>query len=109
MIGEGDKAPAITATASDGSNIDLASPGLLELLRRKAGGPLAEAFAFGPPEGPAFFVPHGWRPLEVHSRLKTAARLKRLPLLLRLLALLPESQGRQGRRPWSGVCLLGKA
>ena len=27
MIGEGDKAPAITATASDGSSINLASPG----------------------------------------------------------------------------------
>jgi peroxiredoxin Q/BCP len=27
MIGEGDKAPAITVTASDGSNVNLASPG----------------------------------------------------------------------------------
>jgi peroxiredoxin Q/BCP len=27
MIGEGDKAPAITITASDGSSVDLASPG----------------------------------------------------------------------------------
>src|SRR5512144_2681113 len=27
MIGEGDKAPAIQLTASDGSNIDLAAPG----------------------------------------------------------------------------------
>ena len=27
MIKEGDKAPAITITASDGSKIDLASPG----------------------------------------------------------------------------------
>src|SRR5439155_15621795 len=27
MIGEGDKAPAITVTASDGSNVNLAAPG----------------------------------------------------------------------------------
>jgi peroxiredoxin Q/BCP len=27
MIGEGDKAPAMTATASDGTNVNLASPG----------------------------------------------------------------------------------
>jgi methyltransferase (TIGR00027 family) len=88
---------------------DLASPGLVQILRRKIGRQLGEAMAFGPAAGPAFFEPHGWKPLEVHSRLKAAARLKRLPLLLRLLALLPESQGRQGRRPWSGVCLLERA
>lgn len=88
---------------------DLASPGLLRLLRKRVGGKLAEggvALGFGPAEGPAFFLPHGWKPLEVHSRLKTANRLKRLPFLLRLLAMLPESQGAQGSRPWSGVCLL---
>ncbi len=31
------------------------------------------------------------------------------PLLLRLLAFLPESAGRQGSRPWSGVCLMARA
>jgi hypothetical protein len=25
-----------------------------------------------------------------------------------LLAILPESTGEQGKRPWSGICLLGK-
>jgi hypothetical protein len=40
--------------------------------------------------------------------LKTAARLKRLSFVMRLLALLPESKGRQGSRPWAGVCLLAK-
>jgi len=88
---------------------DLASPGLVRLLQKKVGGKFAEggvALRFGPPAGPAFFSAHGWRPLEVHSRLKAAARLKRLPFLLRLLAVLPESQGAQGARPWSGVCLL---
>ncbi len=35
-----------------------------------------------------------------------AARRERLPLLLRLIAMLPESSGPQGNRPWSGICLL---
>lgn len=30
-------------------------------------------------------------------------------LPLRLVALLPESKGRQGRRPWSAVCRMGRA
>jgi hypothetical protein len=60
---------------------------------------------FGPPEGPPFFEPHGWKPVEVHSLLKTAARHHRLGFPLSLVAWLPESSGRQGGRPWSGVCL----
>jgi hypothetical protein len=44
----------------------------------------------------------------VESPLKAAAREKRLPLLLRVIALLPESSGSQGSRPWSGICLLEK-
>jgi hypothetical protein len=38
--------------------------------------------------------------------LKTAAKLGRLPLALRMIAMLPESNGAQGRRPWSALCLL---
>jgi hypothetical protein len=40
--------------------------------------------------------------------LKTATRFGRPPLLLRLLSHLPESTGAQGKRPWSGVCVLEK-
>jgi O-methyltransferase involved in polyketide biosynthesis len=92
--------------------VDIASPGLLRLLQREVGAALEEARAplkFGPAEGPAFFAPHGWRPAAVRSPLKEAARRKRLPLLLRLFAILPESSGPQGNRPWSGICLLEKA
>ncbi len=91
--------------------LDIASPGLLRLLQKNLGPQLSRASAtlqFGPPEGPEFFVPYGWRPVRVLSPLKTAARFKRLPFFLRLVALLPESQGRQGSRPWSGICLLAK-
>jgi methyltransferase (TIGR00027 family) len=92
--------------------VDIASPGLLRLLQKNIGRQLSQASAalkFGPPEGPGFFVPYGWKPVKVISPLKTAARFKRLSFGLRLLALLPESQGAQGSRPWSGICLLAKA
>ncbi len=90
---------------------DLASPGLLALLQKNLGAPLGEggaALKFGPEEGPAFFTRFGWTPIEVRSMLKTAARLKRLRPFMRLIAFLPESKGRQGKRPWAGICLLGK-
>jgi methyltransferase (TIGR00027 family) len=89
--------------------LDLASPGLLRMLQRKLGATLSEAgspLKFGPPEGPGFFTPHGWKPIDVRSMLRTAARLGRLPLWMRLMALLPETNGPQGSRPWSGICLL---
>jgi methyltransferase (TIGR00027 family) len=91
--------------------IDLASPGLLRMLQDAMNRQLSAAGAplkFGPAEGPGFFEPYGWKPLEVRSILKTAARLRRLSFGLRLAALLPESKGRQGSRPWSGICLLQK-
>lgn len=92
--------------------IDMVSPGLLRMMQKSIGRSLDQAGAplkFGPEEGPEFYGPHGWRPVEVRSILKTAARLGRLRLLFRLMALLPESKGRQGSRPWSGVCLLTKS
>jgi methyltransferase (TIGR00027 family) len=88
--------------------LDLASPGLLRMLQKKMGPQLAHGGAtlnFGPEAGPAFFERHGWRASDVRSILKTAARLKRVPFWMRLIAMLPQSNGRQGSRPWSGVCL----
>jgi len=88
--------------------IDLCSPGLLKMLQKNLGA-LSEAgspLKFGPEEGPGFFIPSGWKAAEVYSMLKTAARIKRLPFFLRLMSLLPESNGRQGSRPWGAVCRL---
>jgi methyltransferase (TIGR00027 family) len=90
--------------------IDLCSPGLLKMLQQNLGA-LSEAgspLKFGPEEGPEFFTTSGWKPAEVYSMLKTAAKIHRLPFGLRLLALLPESNGRQGSRPWGAVCHLNR-
>jgi methyltransferase (TIGR00027 family) len=88
--------------------MDLGSPGLLKMMQKTTGKHLREVgapFKFAPAEGPAFFAPHGWEPMEVKAVLQTAAQFKRPPLLLRLLARLPERKGPAGNRPWSGVCL----
>lgn len=90
--------------------LDLASPGLLRMLAKRMHKQLSQAapFKFAPPEGPDFFIPYGWKPADVRSLLKNAARLKRLTLILRLFALLPETGKSRRDRPWSGVCLFKK-
>jgi methyltransferase (TIGR00027 family) len=89
--------------------LDLVSPGLLQMLQKNLGTPLDAAgssLKFGPEEGPDFFFPFGWCPAQVDSLLKTAARLKRLSFGMRLVSMLPQSNGRQGSRPWGAMCLL---
>jgi methyltransferase (TIGR00027 family) len=91
--------------------LELSSPGLLRLLQKNMGASLSQggsSLKFGPEEGPEFFVPCGWKPIDVRSPLKTAARFKRLSFGMRLLSLLPASNGHQGSRPWSGICLFAK-
>jgi methyltransferase (TIGR00027 family) len=90
--------------------LDIASPGLLSMLQKNTHqqfGSDVPPLQFAPKDGPIFFTRHGWKPLEVHSALKTAARLKRLSFPMRLVALLPENPNNSGSRPWGGVCLLG--
>jgi methyltransferase (TIGR00027 family) len=91
--------------------VDLLSPGLLRLLQKNMGPEFSQggtALKFGPAEGPGFFAPYGWKPVDVRSPLKAAARFGRLSFFMSLLSRLPQSDGRQGRRPWGGVCLLAK-
>jgi methyltransferase (TIGR00027 family) len=91
--------------------LDMASPRLLRMMQKSAGKMLEKVgapFRFGPPEGPEFFRPHGWEPMEVQGLLKVAAKFGRPPFVLRMLAKLPESTRAQGNRPWSGVCVLEK-
>lgn len=91
--------------------MDLASPGLMRMSQKHMGPQLSQGgakFQFAPPEGPGFFAPYGWKAIDVRSPLKKAAQLKRLPFWMRLVALLPESSGAQGSRPWSGICMFEK-
>ncbi len=92
--------------------LDMSSPGLLRMVQKSWGERLAQGGSppkFAPAEGPAFFEAAGWKVAEVHSVFQAAKKAKRLPFLLSLLAFLPESSGRQGGRPWSGVCVLERS
>jgi methyltransferase (TIGR00027 family) len=90
--------------------VDVASPGLLRMLKKRISSQLHQAapFKFAPEDGPKFFERFGWTIIEVHSLLKNAAKLKRLSFFLKIMALLPETETSRRDRPWSGVCLLGK-
>ena len=58
--------------------LDIASPALLRMLQKNTHQQFrhdVSPLQFAPPDGPAFFSGHGWKPLEVHSMLKTAANL----------------------------------
>lgn len=88
--------------------LDLASPGLLKWMAGTWGDAVHRAgapFRFAPEEGPEFFAARGWQPREILSSFHTAARLRRLPLFLRLLALLPQPRTFRPHRVWSGLCL----
>ena len=89
--------------------LDLANAILLRKLRKHMNAQLSQASAelrFGPEEGPAFFTRFGWRPVEARSLLNSAARAKRVSLLMRMLARLSESGAVSRSMPWGGVCLL---
>ncbi|HWP06070.1 MAG TPA: SAM-dependent methyltransferase [Polyangiaceae bacterium] len=61
-------------------------------------------FKFAPPNGLAFFEALGWKTRAARSLFREGARLKRVPLLMRPFALLPEPNPRDlknGR--WSAV------
>ncbi|HEY2846629.1 MAG TPA: SAM-dependent methyltransferase [Pyrinomonadaceae bacterium] len=88
--------------------IDLANPALLKMMKKtyKMLDDADASMKFAPAEGPHFFTQFGWSPVEVHSALHTAARLKRLPFLYRLFAFLPDSKGKNPRQVWGGVVRL---
>lgn len=93
--------------------MDIMSPAILRMLQKRMSDELLRAGAplkFGPAEGPHFFEQYGWKLIEAHSLLHSAAALKRLPLLMRLFAAFPPPKdARPGSRPWSGVCVLENA
>ena len=90
--------------------LDIASPALLKMMAKSMGPQLANApMKFGPANGVAFFEALGWRPTQVQSILRAAARFRRLPWSLKLFGFLPEPNPRSpGRTPWSAVVKLGR-
>jgi methyltransferase (TIGR00027 family) len=90
--------------------LDLASPALLRMLAKKMAAPLDQAgipLKFAPETGPEFFTRCGWEPEQIHSVMHAAAKIKRLPLFLRLIAMISPTRF-QPNRPWSGACLMGR-
>lgn len=89
--------------------LDVASPGILKMMKREVGARLEAAnapFHFAPTEGPDFFKQAGWELEALLSTAKTAAKLKRAPWYIRLLAGIFPDNPRAGNRPWSGICLM---
>ena len=63
-------------------------------------------FRFAPERGPDFFADNGWRPIEVRNSFHAAARMKRLPLFLSLLARLfpePKQWRWNPKKVWGGI------
>ncbi|MGH9410297.1 MAG: class I SAM-dependent methyltransferase [Vicinamibacterales bacterium] len=89
--------------------IDIASPGLVKMMSRGEGRMIAEAgapFKFAPEDGAEVFAAYGWRAADVASLLKAAAKLRRLPPMLRFFALFPDPKKPPADRPWSAVVRL---
>jgi methyltransferase (TIGR00027 family) len=85
--------------------LDVASPVILQMLQKGMGQHLTNApLKFAPANGVAFFEELGWQAREMPSVFREAARHRRLPFLLRLLALLPGPDPRNPRKArWSAV------
>ena len=88
--------------------LDFAGPGLKKMMNKKMSGMLQNApFKFAPENGLAYFEDLGWRCVEVEPLFEAARRFRRLPILMRAGAWLPQPDPREpGRRAWSAVALL---
>jgi methyltransferase (TIGR00027 family) len=88
--------------------VNFAGPGLKKAMNRRIAGMRQNApFKFAPENGVAFFEELGWRTLEVHSLLAAAHRFRRLPILMRPAAWLPQPDPRHPHgKPFSAVALL---
>ena len=88
--------------------LDIASPAILHMMRRRMGGQLSEApLKFAPSNGVAFFENLGWNAVDIHSLLREAIRLRRVPRFLRLFSFFPDPDPRSpGRARWSAIIRL---
>jgi methyltransferase (TIGR00027 family) len=88
--------------------LDFAFPGLKKNMNKRADMLQNAPFKFAPENGLAFFENLGWRVVEEQSLFVAAHRFRRLPLLMRSIAWLPQPDPRHpGRaRPGSATALL---
>ncbi len=92
--------------------LDLASPRLLKMMRRRTRQAMAESnadFRFAPAESTGFFAPHGWKELEFRGSFPEAVRLRRLPwymLVWRVLGVLQTRKRRREFERFAGCALL---
>lgn len=92
--------------------IDLASPQLIQRMKRTWGKKLSESgspFLFAPAEGTEFFRPHGWREARFRGMLEEAQRLHRTPKggwIWKLIGRLLTAKARERFRRFSGTVLL---
>ena len=88
--------------------VNFAGPALKKTMNSRIAGMRQNApFKFAPENGVAFFEELGWRTLEVHSLLAAAHRFRRLPILMRPAAWLPQPDPRHpSGKPFSAVALL---
>lgn len=89
--------------------MDLTSPALLKMLQKKMGKEVAEAgspLRFSPAQGPRFFEQFGWKVEDARSSMHCAAKIKRLPLMMRLWAKLPDTKCQNPKQPWGGAVML---
>ena len=91
--------------------LDVASPAILQAMRKGMGEHLANApFKFAPANGLAFFEALGWKARDVRSVFREAVRYRRVPWFLRLFSLFPDPDPRNpGRARWSAVVRLERA
>lgn len=95
--------------------IDLASPALLTMLSKTWGKRVAAAgapFRFGPPEGTAFFEPHGFREETYHSLWEDALRWNRKPpmaWLWQIAGFFASPKRKEEVRRFSGIIVLRRA
>jgi len=89
---------------------ELASPGVLRMMRRHMGEQLANAqLRFAAPDGVAYFERLGWQAREIRAVFREAGRLRRLPWFMHLLSHLPGPDPRRlGNAPWSAVVRFGR-
>jgi methyltransferase (TIGR00027 family) len=87
---------------------DIASPAILEMMKKGMGAQLDNApVVFAPPNGVAYFEALGWNVRDMHSALRDAARYKRLPWFMRPFALFPDADPRNvAKARWSAVVRL---